>query len=400
MKLPVHGHLTYCSNIHPGESWGEVFQSLRRHLPTIKKKVSPDQPLGIGLRLSNQASQELIDVGTETFLHWMRDGGFYVFTMNGFPYGGFHGQRVKDEVHRPDWTTNDRVDYTLRLFDLLARLLPENIDGGISTSPLSYKPWWRGEQTEYVFREATKNIIKVVKQLHYYHQDKGILMHLDIEPEPDGTVENSGETIRFFQDWLLPSAEKELTVSGVSAAQAREMILRHVRVCYDVCHFAVAYETPVSVIKSFADAGIQIGKIQISSALKSEFGHREKQRKACAEMFQSLDEPTYLHQVIARDRDNNLHQYRDLPLALENINDPAIREWRTHFHVPVFVESYGLLQSTQSDIREVLNLWQAAPMTNHLEVETYTWEVLPGKLQTEITASIARELDWVVKELG
>jgi hypothetical protein len=401
MRLPGQGHLTYCSNIHPGESWLEVFASLRTHLPLVKKKVSPTQPLGIGLRLSNQASIELMEAGTSEFLEWMKSEEFYVFTMNGFPYGGFHRQKVKDQVHQPDWTSDERVAYTIRLFDLLAEMLPEGMDGGISTSPLSYKPWWTRAQTEDVFRRATKNLIKVVKHLYRYFQMHGTLLHLDIEPEPDGLIENSGETICYFNDWLLPMGIIELAAEfEVTKEEARGILLRHVTICYDVCHFAVAYESPARVMDRFKEAGIGIGKIQISSALKKDFTDSTQSRTDDAKVFESLDEPTYLHQVIARCHDNQKIQYPDLPLALKEIINPRVAEWRTHFHVPVFVESYGLLDSTQNDIREVLSLWTDNPMTNHLEVETYTWEVLPEELQIDINASIARELNWVKEQVA
>jgi len=399
MKLPVHGHLTYCSNIHPGESWPEVWGSLQSHLPQVKQQVSPDHPLGIGLRLSNQASTELQNSGMPELIDWMQANGFYVFTMNGFPFGGFHHQRVKDEVHQPDWTTPERVNYTQRLFSLLGQMLPEGIDGGISTSPLSYKPWLSTEQQPHVFRTATENLLKIVVQLHRYHQQHGILMHLDIEPEPDGLIENSTETIGYFEDWLIPMGRKQLSDQlGLSADEAEKSVRRHITVCYDVCHFAVAYESPAEVMSGFAKAGIGIGKIQISSALKCNFS-QNLSREAYAEAFRSLDEPTYLHQVVTRDKNQRRHQYRDLPQALMHIEHADVVEWRTHFHVPVFVESYGLLHSTQQDIREVLKLWSDSPMTNHLEVETYTWEVLPSELQTEIDSSIAREINWVKNQL-
>ena len=401
MRLSNHGHLTYCSNIHPGESWSEVFKSLQKHLPKVKEKVSPDDNMGIGLRLSNQASIDLTSSGVGDFQSWMETNGFYVFTMNGFPYGGFHQQQVKDQVHQPDWTTDERVDYTIRLFDILAQLLPQSLDGGISTSPLSYKAWWAPAQLSAVFRRSTKNLIKVVKHLHRYHQDQGKILHLDIEPEPDGLIENTLETVAFFNDWLFPLGIDELVNElGVTSAEAREIILRHVTVCYDVCHFAVAYESPDVAIKSLRQLGISIGKIQISSALKKSFENSKEDRSASADVFKSLDEPTYLHQVIARTDKGQLLQYSDLPQALEHIHHPEIIEWRTHFHVPVFVESYGLLQSTQKDIIEVLKLWQQSPITNHLEIETYTWGVLPEELQIEINASIAREIRWVLEQLA
>ena len=400
MKLPNHGYLTYCSNIHPGESWPDVFKSLQSHLPQVKAKVSPDEPMGIGLRLSNQASIEFTATGTSELLSWMKSKGFYVFTMNGFPYGGFHQQKVKDQVHQPDWTTDDRVNYTKRLFDILASLLPEGLDGGISTSPLSYKAWWEPSQVEDVFRRSTKNLVQVIMHLHQFYQNNGLLLHLDIEPEPDGLIENTQETITFFNDWLIPLGTKELmSALDIDFQQAREIILRHVTVCYDVCHFAVAYESPSTVMQKLTEAGIKVGKIQISSALKKNFEDTAVNREECADIFRSLNEPTYLHQVIARTKQGKLLQYPDLPQALEQINDQAVREWRTHFHVPVFIESYGILQSTQNDILEVLKLWVDNPMTHHLEIETYTWGVLPEELQIEINASIAREMHWVLNQL-
>ncbi len=400
MKLITRGHLTYCSNIHPGESWEEVFQALQTHLPVVKKQVSPEQSMGIGLRLSDQASRELQQEGTTLLNDWMHQQGFYVFTMNGFPFGGFHRQKVKDQVHQPDWTTSERVAYTLRLFEILSQLIPKGLDGGISTSPLSYKPWWSQQQRKDVFRRSTQNIIEVLVELHKYYQDKEVLLHLDIEPEPDGLIENSQESITYFREWLLPMAQEELvTRLGVSVGEAKEIALRHINICYDVCHFAVAYESPAEVMQKFQESGIRIGKIQISSALKKDFTGTAESRDQCKLAFSVLNEPTYLHQVIARDREGGLHQYTDLPAGLNHIGDPEIVEWRTHFHVPVFVRSYGLLESTQQDIIEVLQLWSDSPMTNHLEVETYTWEVLPRELQKELNTSIARELNWVIDQM-
>lgn len=399
MILESRHHLTYCTNIHPGESWQEVFRSLQTHLPEIKRLVVPQRPMGIGLRLSNRASVELLQNGVGPFQNWLDEHGFYVFTMNGFPYGGFHGQSVKDSVHHPDWTTVERLDYTLRLFQILSQILPQGTDGGISTSPLSYKPWIKNGQQELVLGSATHQLIELVKVLYQYHMENGILMHLDIEPEPDGLLENSDETIQYFQDWLIPKGQKVLgTHLGISEQEAREIICRHVQVCYDICHFAVVYESPQKALQKFEDAGINIGKIQISAALKKDL-RGIANRQSAFEAFNSLNEPTYLHQVVARDGQGRLHQYDDLPGALEYFHDPEIEEWRTHFHVPVFEPSYGVLQSTQQDIMSVLSLWKQRPMTNHLEVETYTWEVLPPELQKEINSSISRELQWVLDQL-
>ncbi len=393
------GHLTYCTNIHPGESWDQVFRSLQKNVPDIKQSVSPSKPFGLGLRLSNQASLELIDQGLASFKDWLAQEDVYIFTMNGFPYGGFHRQKVKDQVHQPDWTTNERLDYTLRLFKILSQILPEGQIGGISTSPLSYKPWLSEKNVPEAFEKSTENIVNVVMALHRYRERDRVHMHLDIEPEPDGLLENSSETVAFFEEWLLPMGVARLTQSlGVSAEEAAGIIRQHVQVCYDVCHFAVSYEDQKVAMEAFQTAHISIGKIQISAALKKEFPE-DNERSAYYQAFSSLNEPTYLHQVVSRHDDDSLESFRDLPEALESFNNPQIREWRTHFHVPVFVDSYGVLEATQADIVEVLELWKQHPMTAHLEVETYTWEVLPTELQLEITDSIVREMQWVLQQI-
>ncbi len=158
METP-YGHLTYCTNIHSGESWPDHFEQLRRFIPAVKAEVSPDKPFGIGLRLSNLASLELSKApALEAFRQWLKENDCYVFTMNGFPYGGFHHERVKDEVHTPDWSTAERAAYTSRLFRILAALLPEGMEGGISTSPLSYKFWHRLKKKRNPLRKALLSI--------------------------------------------------------------------------------------------------------------------------------------------------------------------------------------------------------------------------------------------------
>src|SRR5680860_1318576 len=166
-------HLTYCSNIHPGESWAETYDNLKKFIPKIKQKISPDAPFGIGLRLSDNASRSLlIGNNLQTFKNWLEENQCYVFTLNGFPFGGFHNQSVKDRVHEPDWTTEKRLGYTLRLFDILTRLLPDGVEGGISTSPLSYKYWQtvQNDKKE-VLQKATLHVAKIAEKLYNINQE-------------------------------------------------------------------------------------------------------------------------------------------------------------------------------------------------------------------------------------
>jgi hypothetical protein len=402
MKTPF-GHLTYCTNIHPGENWDAHFKQLQQHLPLVKASLGPDQPFGIGLRLSNTASLELSKEGALTeFKAWLKEQDCYVFTMNGFPYGGFHNTVVKDQVHTPDWTTADRVAYTIRLFRLLAALLPEGMDGGVSTAPLSYKLWNARceEERSSVTESATLNLLLVVEQLVRIRRGGGPLLHIDIEPEPDGLLENSQEYIDWYFQRLLPAGIPFLSDKfGVTEAEAAAMLKDHVQLCYDVCHFALVYEEPAHVLERMRQYGLKIGKLQISAALKAPLPPAgTANREAVIDAFRQFNEPVYLHQVIAR-TDNGHTHYPDLPQALEDAGNPQVKEWRSHFHVPLFIDRYGLLSATQEDIVRVLELLRAQAFTAHLEVETYTWEVLPPDLKLPIDRSIARELAWVRAQL-
>ncbi|QEH43864.1 metabolite traffic protein EboE [Chitinophaga sp. XS-30] len=396
-----YGHLTYCSNIHAGENWGDHFSQLQAFIPAVKAQVSPGKPFGIGLRLSNLASLELAKEPTlNTFRLWLKEQDCYVFTMNGFPYGGFHREKVKDDVHTPDWTSAERVAYTIRLFRILAALLPEGMEGGVSTSPLSYKLWHRcGEEHKAVMESATLNMLLVVEQLVNIHRKGGPLLHLDVEPEPDGMLENSKEYIDWYFQHLLPAGVIFLQDKfGMTEEEAILAIKQHVQLCYDVCHFAVSYEDPQVVLERLNYFGLKTGKVQISAALKAEFRDENTRRQVMA-AFAEFNESTYLHQVIARKTDEGKLHYPDLPQALADQDNPDVQEWRAHFHVPVFVQQFGALTSTREDIVRVLQRQAAKPFTHHLEIETYTWEVLPAGLKQEMGASIAREMKWVLQQL-
>ncbi len=183
-----------------------------------------------------------------------------------------------------------------------------------------------------------------------------------------------------------------------TAPEATTALKDHVQLCYDVCHFAVGYENHAAVLQQAKAAGIKIGKIQISAALKAVL--EADKREAIIKTFQQFNEPTYLHQVIARKKEGLPERFSDLPQALAKANDPDMIEWRAHFHVPLFVEDYGVLQSTQQDIRTVLAIQQQTPFTNHLEIETYTWDVLPQELKLPLLDSIIREFEWVKNTLN
>ncbi|HHP7230334.1 MAG TPA: metabolite traffic protein EboE [Xenococcaceae cyanobacterium] len=406
MKLTTHDnlHLTYCSNIHPGESWQQVLTNLQNYVPALKTRLASQAPFGIGLRLADIATRELLESDNLwQFKLWLEQANLYVFTLNGFPFGRFHHQIVKDQVYAPDWTKVERLNYTLRLVEILAFLLPPGIEGGISTLPLSYKPWWQKDPLaqKTVLIKSSTNLAVVVAKLIEIRATTGKLLHLDIEPEPDGLIENTTEVIDFFQHWLIPYGGTYLAGNlGISPQLAESQLREHIRLCYDTCHFAVAYEQPATVLESLSAAKIKIGKIQLSAAMKVALPSNSNLRAKISAKLSSFAESTYLHQVIERYEDGSLRHYSDLSTALPYLAQTAATEWRTHFHVPIFIDDYDLLRSSQDDIITVLNLLSQNQFCQHLEIETYTWEVLPSEMKTDLLTSIQQEYEWILNQLS
>jgi len=390
-------YLTYCTNIHPGENWNVTFESLKTNLPTIKQRVAHNQDFGIGLRLSNKASEELgLEENLTEFKNWLAEHKLYVFTMNGFPYGNFHGEVVKDRVHEPDWTTKDRVIYTARLFKQLNLLVPKGVSGGISTSPISYKHWFKTPSELMVAkRKGADNMLSIALQLFQNEEDHGNYLHLDIEPEPDGILENSSEVLDFFNEFLLPQGvvmfQNEF---GFEKQKAIDIIKRYITVCYDICHFSLAFEEPSETFLKFKKAGILVGKVQVSAALKILFDSENDD--IVWDELAKFNEPTYLHQVTEYN-DGEVKTHSDLPVVLKN--KKSVKELRAHFHVPIFLEKFTSLYSTQDHIIKTVLYLKENQICNHLEIETYTWEVLPIHLKKELTESIVREIEWLKGQL-
>ncbi|MEL6268413.1 MAG: metabolite traffic protein EboE [Chloroflexota bacterium] len=391
-------HLSYCTNIHPATTWNGVFDTLKQYAPPLKASLSPEAPFGIGLRISGDESRELLEgENLSQFKQWLDDNHLYVFTINGFPYGAFHRERVKEDVHTPDWRTQDRVDYTVRLVDILATLLPEfEREGSISTSPLSYAKWIDRSDDE-TWQLLTRNVITVVQRMMQVREASGAFIHLDLEPEPNGLLQSSTELVTYFEDWLLKYGAAYLAQeSDMSEDAARTVLLDHVRVCFDTCHVALMYEDPAEVLARYDAVGIKVGKIQISSALRVPLPEDGAKREELAIALERFKESTYLHQVIEQDAQGEINQYEDLPDALPHLSTTEADEWRIHFHVPIQIEEYATFYATQDAILKTFDLLKERPFTRHLEVETYTWEVLPEDMKVGLQESIERELKWVL----
>jgi sugar phosphate isomerase/epimerase len=356
----------------------------------------------LGLRLSAEDARELSAPGRLAEVRdFLAAHGLYVFAVNGFPYGAFHGQAVKAAAFAPDWREPARRAYTLRLGELLAALLPPDVvEGGVSTCPLSYRGW-PGAASPQAQRMMAEALAAAALGLARLHARSGKLIHLDLEPEPDGVLESSEEVVRFFGAHLLPVGTSLLRrCLGVRPAQAEALLRAHVRVCYDTCHLAVRHEAPREALARLASAGIAIGRLQLSSALRVPLPDEPAARAVLAGRLAAFAESTYLHQVVERRADGSLGRHADLTDALARIQRPDAREWRIHFHVPLFAEALeGGLCTTARDARDALAAHGAAPFTRVLELETYTWAVLPEGLRGDLAEMLIREHRWALAAL-
>jgi sugar phosphate isomerase/epimerase len=382
VKLSHGLHLAYCTNIHRGETWAETLEALQRYTLAVRDRVAPDAPYAIGLRLSDQASRELSDPeNLSAFRRWLETNRCYVFTINGFPYGRFHGTRVKEQVYAPDWTTRERLEFTNRLFDLLAQLVPEGIEGSVSTVPCSFKEFIKSEAQVKAMRD---NLWQCVDHFAALSERTGKRLHLGLEPEPLCYLETSAETVLFFQQMR---ADREFD----------ERLARHLGVNYDTCHLAVEFEEPAHAIAQFRQNNIRLSKIHLSSALKVR--PTPESRRA----LKAFVEDVYFHQVIERGADGRLHRYRDLDMALAAPETGAEgREWRIHFHIPLHSTATAVFGNTSDHITGVLQELKERPaLCQHLEMETYTWEVMPEEMKNrDVVEQLTAEYGWTLKELA
>jgi sugar phosphate isomerase/epimerase len=370
-------HLTYCLNVHPGETWQENLQAIETHALAVRERVAPGRPFALGLRLGAEAAATL-SAGTHlaAFKALLQRHDLYVFTINGFPYGEFHGAPVKTEVYRPDWRDEHRLVYTNQLADILAELLPEGIDGSISTVPVAYAPWMQQDSD---VAAAKANLVAAGRHLAALKARTGRTIRLALEPEPDCYIEDTPGAIHFFNEVLL---------TGEGAA-----LRDYLGICLDTCHLAMQFEDPALSLQQLHAAGIVIPKVQVSAALRAPEAALVRQR------LEVFAESVYLHQVKTRSG-AGLHSYPDLPefLAVEPSTDS---EARIHFHVPLYFEGDEALTTTSPDLTPHFFELAMQQGIEQFEIETYTFDVLPPELRARgVVASIIAEYDWLLPRLG
>jgi hypothetical protein len=386
-------HLTYCTNIHRGETWDDTRAVLEKHLPEVKRLFAPHQTMGVGLRLAALASEALsAPRELDHFRDFLTREGLYVFTINGFPYGPFHGTRVKQDVYQPDWRFPERLGYSNRLADLLVELLPDDpgLEGSISTVPATFRPIGREPGA---IETIADNLLQHAAHLHLLKERSGRTVTLALEPEPMCYLETIEEAARFFEEHLFASTAigRLCALTKLDKIAAEAAVRRHLGLCYDVCHAAVEFEDAAQSLERLERSGIGIFKLQLSAALKVPCVDEHT-----VERLRRFDDGVYLHQVVERQRDGRLVRFLDLSHAFARVQEAQGHEWRVHCHVPIFLDTLPELDTTQDFLREILALHRRTPISRHLEVETYTFEVLPEELRrVDVATAVARELSWV-----
>lgn len=357
-------HIGYCLNIYPGESADAITDHIRRRCPEVKAAVCPDNEMGIGLWLPEKAVHEFRRY-PDKLRQLLADRELYAFTINAFPFGDFHSRPVKEKVYLPDWSSSARRDYTIDAARILTQLLPQGVDGSISTVPVAY-----GKDRP---PQALANLVTVAAELEKLESQTGRLIRLALEPEPDCYLERTDECIDFFEQLRLVN---------------RPLVDRYLGICLDVCHSAMQFEDPAVALERLNRAGIRVPKIQVSAALEV-----DNPTGSDLSYLEAFDDGIYFHQTRVQKKNEPLLQYSDLPHALA---DRPQGHWRVHFHVPLHFDAPGTNVHSTADLLDADFFRQALLSTTHLETETYTYAVLPEKYQNA-GASVGKELQFVVR---
>ena len=390
------GHLSYSTLVHPADDWEQIWTSLNTYLPKVKERFARNERFGVSLRLSAKSAETLAKnrAEREKLKKFLGDNDMYLYTVNAFPYGAFKGNVVKEQVYEPDWRSEERTQYTINVANVLADVAPREVLPSIQTAPLGFKPRVTGAD---VVTSYTDHVLRVAAHLVALEARTGVTVTLGLEPEPYCFLETTDETVEYFTKHLYTgaSAEKLAKLAGLPIAEAIAALRRHVGIVYDICHLAVEYEDITQSLQKLVDAGVPIVKLQEAAAL-----HIPEVTQAVVDTLKRYSKTIYLTQTIEK-RDGKFTKYLNLEDAFAAWDkSPGPREWRTHIHVPVFLEDLGQFRTTRFAIEDALKFHKRKPLSRQLEIETYTWDMLPDNLKTgDIVEYVCRELEWVRGQL-
>lgn len=390
------GHLTYSTLVHPGDTWEDMWHSLTTYVPKVKERIAPKERFGVSLRLAAASADRLVNdrAEREKLKKFLAGNDMYLYTVNAFPYGPFKGRIVKEQVYEPDWRSEERTQYTINVAEILGDVAPEGTAPSIQSCPLGFKPRVTGPD---VVASYTEHVLRVVARLVEIHERTGRMVGLALEPEPFCFLETTDETVDYFTNHLYTgtSAATVARLAGIPISEAHSALRRHLGMVFDICHQAVAYENIAESLQKLVDAGIPIFKLQEAAAL-----YMPKVTPEVVDVLTPYAETIYLTQTMEK-KEGQFNRFLNLEdaFAAWKVN-PGPREWRTHIHVPVFLDDLGLFRTTRFAIEDALKFHKVKPLSRQLEIETYTWDVLPDNLKTgNIVDYVCREIEWVREQL-
>jgi hypothetical protein len=390
------GHLTYSTLVHPADNWDQLWTSLNTYLPRVKARVSPDAPFGVCIRLAAPTAELLAASAAERakLKRFLADHDLYVYTVNAFPYGAFKGTIVKEQVYEPDWRTEARTRYTIDVADILADITRADIAPSIQTAPLGFKPNVTGPD---VIASYTEHVLRVAAHLVQLEARTGRTVTLAIEPEPHCFLETTDETVAYFTGHLYTGAAagRLAKLAAIPLSEAHVALRRHIGIVFDIGHQAVGFEHIPTSLQTLVDASVPIFKLQEVAAM-----HIPEVTQAAVDALAQYARTVYLTQTVEK-KNGRLTKFLNVEDAFAAWKaDPGPREWRIHFHVPVFLEDLGAFRTTRFALEEALAVHKATPLSRQLEIETYTWDVLPDHLKTgDIVDYVCREIEWVKGQL-
>lgn len=395
----------YCTNVHAGTYLGTIRDNLDQYATPVRNSLIKSTDVGfqaedslpVGLWIPNEASQALsVGMATEDFGRFLADRKLLPYTINGFPFDNFHQDVVKHRVYLPSWCDRERLEYTKRLANILSKLIPDRDDGqatgSISTLPIGWpnNPC-AGESDRQDVDVAGANLREMARHLATIESETGRRIVVAIEPEPGCILDDTDDMLRFFDAQITDAGQR-----------------RYITVCHDVCHSSVMMENQADVLRRFGENGIQIGKVQVSSAIRADWESMADGRRIEAmSQLSEFAEDRYLHQTGILDPDGNFKLAEDLPKIVQTNDQPTNdQRWVVHFHVPIFLERFEHLSTTREDIVECLRTLigddalsgvdSPIDFTGHLEIETYAWTVLPeASRKRGLADDIAGEFLWL-----
>lgn len=377
--------ITYCSNIFKNNNGTQLLNSLNKYKKEFKSYKD------ISICVSNNIINELNEKkNLNKILTWKKINKKNIPLINGFVYKNFHQNLIKENIYYPDWTKKERFNFTKNTIFFAQKINKRSKICGISTLPITYKLWIKNN-TKYNIKKAINFFFEILKILIKIKKYKNILIHIDIEPEPFCLLEDCKDFIYFFKSWILPELEEKIKIYlNVKKNKAKNVITKHLNLCFDICHSAVMFENQklsLDLIKKFK---IKIGRVQISSAIKI-----KKINKHNFNHLNFLNKSPFLHQSLMKL--NNLKYIKNNDFKnIKIINNEIIKEIRIHCHVPIYKKKItNNIYTTQKELKNSLMNILKYDFTRNLEIETYTYNMLYKKKSNKIKSMI-KEYNWLI----